>query len=69
MGVHKKTQNQVAIKVMKRSKMSEQDAELVKLEIEIMKIAQHPNIIRLLDVFENMDTIFIGIGTYIYIYI
>ena len=33
--------------------------ELLKREIEILKIVQHPNIIRLLDVFENHDQIFI----------
>ena len=33
--------------------MSVSDIELMNQEIEIMKICQHPNIIRLLDIFEN----------------
>lgn len=36
------------------------DKELVQTEIEILKICQHPNIIRLYDIFENFDYIYIG---------
>jgi len=36
------------------------DKELVQTEIEILKICQHPNIIRLYDIFENLDFIYIG---------
>lgn len=39
--------------------MDPEDFELYKWEVEILKICQHPNIIRLLDVFENSDYIFI----------
>ena len=58
-GVHKKTGKKVAVKVMKKSMMSQQDLELVRQEIEILKMCQHPNIIRMLDVFENIDHIYI----------
>jgi len=40
--------------------MTMQDLELVKTEIEILKICQHPCIIRLYDVFENVDFIYIS---------
>lgn len=40
--------------------MNNQDLELVKTEIEILKIAQHPNIIRLYDIFENAEFIYIS---------
>lgn len=36
------------------------ELELQKREIEVLKICQHPNIIRLLDVFENPEYIYIG---------
>lgn len=36
-----------------------QDIELQKREIEILKICQHPNVIKLLDVFENHEYIYI----------
>ena len=59
MGIHKKTQKKVAVKIMKKADMNPQDVEMVKREIEILKLCQHPNIIRLLDVFENPDYIYI----------
>ena len=58
-GIHKKTGKRVAIKVMKKAVMTPQDVELVKLEIEIMKMCQHPNLIRMLDVFENTEHMYI----------
>jgi len=35
------------------------DIELVRREIDILKLCQHPNIIRLLDIFENQDYLYI----------
>lgn len=60
LGVDKKTGNKVAIKVMNKKEMNNQDLELVKTEIEILKVCQQPNIIRLFDVFENLDYYYIG---------
>jgi serine/threonine protein kinase len=51
--VHKKTGKSVAVKVMSKKEMSVADIELQKREIEILKMCQHPYIIRLLDIFEN----------------
>lgn len=62
--IHKKTQKEVAIKVIKKKDMKTKELELQKREIEVLKLCQHPNIIRLLDVFENPDYIFIGILQY-----
>jgi Ca2+-binding EF-hand superfamily protein len=59
LGIHKKTGKKVAIKVMKKKQMTLQDIELQKREIEILKICQHPSIIKLLDIFENQDYIYI----------
>lgn len=53
--IHRKTGKRVAVKVMKKAIMTPQDVELVKQEIEILKLCQHPNIVRLLDLFENPD--------------
>lgn len=39
--------------------MTVSDVELQKREIEILKICQHPHIIRLLDIFENQEYIYI----------
>ena len=60
LGIHKKSQRKVAVKVMSKKDMNNQDLELVKTEIEILKISQHPFIIRLYDIFENLDYIYIS---------
>ena len=59
LGVHKSTKERVAIKIIQKSSMKDNDAELVRTEIDIMKLCHHPNIVRLLDHFENAEYIFI----------
>ena len=59
LGENKITHQEVAIKIMNKKNMDSSDLELVRTEIEILKICQHPNIIRLYDVFENPDYIYI----------
>jgi len=59
LGIHKITGKKVAIKIMSKKDMSTQDLELVRTEIEILKVCQHPNIIRLYEVFENIDYFYI----------
>lgn len=60
LGIHKSTGRKVAIKIINKANMSLEDQGLVKTEIEILKVCQHPNIIKLYDVFENVDNIFIS---------
>jgi len=60
LGIHKQTGRKVAVKIMNKKDMNNQDLELVKTEIEILKICQHPYIIRLYDVFENLEFIYIS---------
>jgi serine/threonine protein kinase len=60
LGYHKVSGRKVAVKIMSKKDMTLQDLELVKTEIEILKICQHPNIITLYDVFENLDFIYIS---------
>ena len=60
LGIHKKTQKQVAIKIINKDSIkTTEDKELVKVEIDILKLCHHPNIVRLLDHLENLDYIFI----------
>ena len=59
LGINKKTGKKVAIKIMSKKEMKNEDLELVRSEIEILKICQHPNIIQLYDVFENVDYFYI----------
>lgn len=58
-GEHKKSGKEVAVKIVKKKELSLKDIELLKREIEVLKICQHPNIIRFYDVFENSDYIYI----------
>ena len=60
LGIHKKTQKQVAIKIINKDSIkTSADKELVKIEIDILKLCHHQNIVRLLDHLENLDYIFI----------
>ena len=60
LGIHKKTQQKVAVKIINKDSIkSIEDKELVKVEIGILKLCHHPNVVRLLDHIENLDYIFI----------
>jgi len=59
LGINKETKQKVAVKIMNKNNMDSSDLELVRTEIEILKICQHPYIIKLYDVFENIDYIYI----------
>lgn len=45
LGRHKKNNKEVAIKIVKKKELSLKDQELLKREIEVLKICQHPTII------------------------
>ncbi len=49
----------MAVKIMKKSNLTQEDIGLIKREIEIMKVCQHPNLILMHDIFENTDYIYI----------
>ena len=49
----------MAVKMIKKIKMDLKDKELLRSEIEILKMCQHPHIIRLHDIFEDQDFIYI----------
>ena len=59
LGVEKKTKERVAIKIIKKNKTKTSDMELVRTEIDVMKLCHHPNVVQLLDHFENAEYIFI----------
>ena len=58
-GINKETKKPVAIKIMAKKNMDKSDLELAKVEIDILKIGQHPNIIKLYDIYENENYIYI----------
>lgn len=60
LGIDKKTKRKVAIKIIRKNEMTIQDMELVKTEIEILKICNHPYIIHLYNVYENPHYIYLS---------
>ena len=59
LGVHKESGREVAVKIINKKLVGPVDVQQVKSEIDILKIAKHPNIIKLYDVFENEQLIYI----------
>ena len=59
LAVCKETGEQVAIKIIKKRDVPLTELELQKREIEVLKLCQHPNIIRLIDTFETNENFFI----------
>jgi len=56
---HKLAKINVAVKILKKTAMSEKQLERARSEIETLKLCQHPNIMRLYEVFENADNIYL----------
>ena len=59
LATNKKTGENFAVKIMSKKEMNSTDLELVRNEIEILKICQHPYIIKFIEHFENTNYIFI----------
>lgn len=47
------TGERFAVKVLSKKKMTEEDKIAMHTEIEILKQVDHPNIVRLIDIFED----------------
>ena len=50
---HRETGERFAVKVLAKRRMSEEDKANMITEIDILKSMDHPNIVRLIDVFED----------------
>ena len=59
LGIHRGNGRKVAIKIINKKLVTAIDVQQVKTEINILKIAKHPNIIQLYDVLENENYIYI----------
>lgn len=58
-GTHKASGRKVAIKILEKHSLSPLESEMERNEIEISKICQHPNIIKLYDVMEDNEKLYI----------
>ena len=52
-GTHKQSGNSFAIKIVTKSKLTQEDEDALKEEISVLKELQHAHIIRLYDVFDE----------------
>ena len=59
LGKNKKTNEEVAIKILCKTNMRNDQLTLIKTEIDILKICNHNNIIHLYDIFENENFFYI----------
>jgi calcium-dependent protein kinase len=51
--IHKITKEVRAVKVLNKTKMDEKEKTRLKYEIDILKNLDHPNIVRLYEIFED----------------
>ncbi|KAI5726360.1 hypothetical protein M8J76_001261 [Diaphorina citri] len=58
-GIHCITEKKVAIKIINREKLSESVLMKVEREIAIMKLIEHPHVLRLSDVYENKKNLYL----------
>eukprot|EP00296_Roombia_truncata_P000103 JP435763.1.p1 GENE.JP435763.1~~JP435763.1.p1 ORF type:complete len:340 (+),score=101.43 JP435763.1:1-1020(+) len=57
-GIHKKTGENVAIKIIDKANLGDME-ESLKTEVDVMKSVSHPNIICLKDIFETSDKLYL----------
>jgi serine/threonine protein kinase len=58
-GYYQKSKEKVAIKIVIKNDLYPKNLELLRNEIENLKICQHPNIIKIYDTIENRNYIYI----------
>jgi len=63
-GVHKKTNEIVAVKIITKEKLRIGEIDLIRTEIDLMKLFRHPNIVKLIDHFECSEYIYIVMPCY-----
>ena len=49
------TGERVAVKVINKTDVPDEELEMQRAEINVLKISQHPNVISLIDIFETVD--------------
>ena len=57
--LHKETNTQRAMKILSKTKMDEEDLELLENEVNILKELDHPNLIKMFEFFEDQKRLII----------
>lgn len=63
-GVNRTTGEEVAIKIMTKSK-DNRKMEIIEIEIEVLKRVNHPNVIKLYEIFDNRNDIALVLQLYV----
>jgi len=63
-GVKKSNKDVVAVKCIIKKKISAREKEALHIEMAVMKLVKHPNIIRLYEIFESIDYIYLVMPMY-----
>jgi serine/threonine protein kinase len=50
---------QVAVKIIDKSKMTDRELEILMREVGVLKLLDHPNIVRLYEIIEAEDTLYL----------
>eukprot|EP00347_Sterkiella_histriomuscorum_P012353 403368920 len=58
-GINKKTGQKVAIKIIHRESLEEEDEIALQTEVEILSQVDHPNVVKLYEIFDNKDCMFL----------
>ncbi|CAN8075596.1 unnamed protein product [Agarophyton chilense] len=58
-GIHRQTRDVVAIKELSKTLCNEQDLDFLQREIDILLALKHPNVIRMSDLFESPETLYV----------
>ena len=58
-GYHRDTGRMVAVKQISKAKMEERELEVQTNEIELLKVIDHPNVVQLIDYFEDPQNIYL----------
>lgn len=56
---HRETNELVAVKIIQKKQLSKKDLSYVHQEIEIAKMLDHPNIVKIIDAFEDEKCVYI----------
>jgi len=59
LGIQKSTKKQVAVKIIKKTKLTKQQINAIRDEIQVYSCAQHLNVVKLEDSFETFDRFYL----------
>lgn len=65
LGTHKETKKEYAIKIVDKTLMSYKERECLQLEVETLRLCDHPNIISIKETFDSKNRFYIVTEAYV----